>query len=98
MRILLIIGLIGATIAPAQQPAAQQNEVSQLRDEVNQLKVELQRLRSLVEAGLKTQAPLTTAERGAKSEPEGKPQFTGVPESPKIAIATKAQGGDLSGA
>ena len=110
MRMLLITGLMCITMASAQQnrPAgAEWSEVSQLRDEVNQLKVELQRLRSLVEAGLKnteaaaapaTQPPPAAPERATKAELEGRPQFTGVPESPKIAIPTKAQGGDLSGA
>ncbi|MDQ3919313.1 MAG: hypothetical protein M3348_12635 [Acidobacteriota bacterium] len=39
-----------------------------------------------------------SARRAASSETGGAPQSTGAPERPGVALATKAQGGDLSGA
>jgi hypothetical protein len=39
-----------------------------------------------------------SARRAAASEAGGAPQSTGAPESPRVAMATKAQGGDLAGA
>jgi hypothetical protein len=39
-----------------------------------------------------------SARRAASSETGGAPQSTGAPESPRVALATKAQGGDLAGA
>lgn len=39
-----------------------------------------------------------SARRAASSETGGSPQSTGAPESPRVALATKAQGGDLAGA
>jgi hypothetical protein len=38
------------------------------------------------------------AQQGAKGQQKGTPQSTAAPDNPKVAIATKAQGGDLSGA
>jgi hypothetical protein len=89
--------------AAPQQP--QQGEVEQLRGEVQQLRGEIERLRSLVEKK-------GTGEPGAEQQPEaaaqprpssqatikGAPQSTAAPENPRLAVATKAQGGDLSGA
>lgn len=39
-----------------------------------------------------------SARRAATSEAGGAPQSTGAPENPRVALATKAQGGDLAGA
>jgi len=85
----------------AQGPS--QSEVEQLRGEVKQLRSELERLRAIVEndtggresattAPSATAAPqLTEKSNGVSSE-----QRQNAPE--RIAVATKSQGGDLSGA
>jgi hypothetical protein len=96
--------------APTQSPQ-QQDEVEQLRGEVRQLRDEIERLRALVEKNgeAKTSAGQITETRqsvepGATPPPApqttlpGAPQSTAAPESPRVAIASKAQGGDLSGA
>jgi hypothetical protein len=94
-------------------PAPQQGEVEQLRREVQELRGELERLRARVEGATPQPSPAATGtpppqseqptqanvgQRPAQSELTGAPQSTGAPDSPGIAMATKAQGGDLSGA
>src|SRR5712691_4692507 len=81
------------------QPAQQKCEVEQLRDEVTTLRSELERLRALVEtkgsdqSGATPQPSPTALDRAASSQSK-----SSVPDKPGIAVATKAQGGDLSGA
>src|SRR5947209_2702624 len=93
---------------PPQQAAPEQpqhGEVEQLRSEVRQLRDEIERLRSLVEkkgaaeigADNKTEAN-ARPRPSPQAEMTGAPQSTAAPESPRLAVATKAQGGDLSGA
>jgi len=92
-------------------PPRQQTEVERLRGEVEQLRDEVGRLRALVEAKAEAKQPASaqpaTAEAqvaegvrraAASSEAGGAPQSTAAPDSPRVALATKAQGGDLSGA
>src|SRR5947209_13728787 len=89
--------------AAPEQP--QHGEVEQLRSEVRQLRDEIERLRSLVEkkgaaeigADNKTEAN-ARPRPSPQAEMTGAPQSTAAPESPRLAVATKAQGGDLSGA
>jgi hypothetical protein len=90
---------------PSPQPRQTQGEVEQLRDEVQQLRGEIERLRSLVEKkGAETQAAEQQTNASAQPRPSlptglmGAPQSTAAPESPRLAVATKAQGGDLAGA
>ncbi len=81
------------------QPAQQKCEVEQLRDEVTTLRSELERLRALVEtkgsdqSGATPQPSPTALDRAASSQSK-----SSVPDKPGVAIATKAQGGDLAGA
>jgi hypothetical protein len=83
-----------------------QTEVERLRGEVEQLRGEVERLRTLMEAKPAAapaprapEAETTGREaRAAGAETGGAPQSTSAPESPRVALATKAQGGDLSGA
>ena len=87
------------------QSAPPQSEVDQLHDEVRKLREEVERLRSLVESKASPSAQpspeaaaLPTGERERQAEAGGAAQSTAAPESPHVALATKAQGGDLSGA
>jgi hypothetical protein len=90
-----------------------QGEVERLRSEVERLRAEVEQLRSLVEATRKghdapsskpsAQTQARPAQSVGQAQPSvdksaGAPQSTAVPENPKMAMATKAQGGDLSGA
>jgi hypothetical protein len=79
-----------------------QREVERLRSEVEQLRGELDRLRTLVEQNVKedvtTPAPATQTRPAAATLANPAAQTTAAPEDKRIAIATKAQGGDLSGA
>lgn len=93
---------------------AQQKEIEQLRDQVKELKIEMEQLRALVAAGTKPAetAPPLSAQSALPTEPtppgragtptqaemRGTPQTTGLPEEKGLAMATKANGGDLSGA
>ena len=88
----------------------QPGEVEQLRGEVRQLREEIERLRSLVEKSAQnSNATATSAqpagataapsEAGASPSPAADAaQSTSAPESPRVAVASKAQGGDLAGA
>src|ERR1700730_6324386 len=75
----------------------QRGEVEQLRDEVKQLREELGKLRATVEMKTKDQVGATTS-TPATIDQTAAPQASPAPESKRIAVATKAQGGDLSGA
>src|SRR5258708_32459750 len=71
-----------------------QQQVEQLRNEIERLRLEVERLRVLVEAKDK-QATVSSMPHPAapvSSSPEA------TPDRARIAVATKAQGGDLSGA
>lgn len=99
MVALLMVSAI-PLLAQSNQPATpKQGEVEQLRDEVKQLRGELDRLRTIVEKSADQPLPSTTDTLSSgQPEPKGAPQSTAAPENPRLAIATKAQGGDLSGA
>ena len=72
-----------------------QQQVEQLRNEIERLRVEVERLRVLVEAKEKqsTVSSIPPPAAPAVSSPP-----SAAPDSARIAVATKAQGGDLSGA
>ncbi|MDT7602836.1 MAG: hypothetical protein QOF61_833 [Acidobacteriota bacterium] len=95
---LAFLALLFVTATPLlaqsnEQPASQpQTQVEQLRGEVQQLRGEIERLRALVEkpsAG----TPVVGQTTGASAA-----QSTAAPDSSRVAVATKAEGGDLSGA
>jgi len=72
--------------------APQQQTVEQLRKEIEQLRADVERLRGLVETkGKEPTAPAATTSTSTA-------QPSGAPDNARIAVATKAQGGDLSGA
>jgi hypothetical protein len=83
--------------APAEKSLATspQQQVEQLRSEVERLRAEVERLRALVEA--KEKQP-TVSSIPPPAAPAVSPPPEPAPDSARIAIATKAQGGDLSGA
>jgi hypothetical protein len=89
-----------------QPPAQRQQEVEQLRGEVQQLRGELERLRALVEKSATqpssvpgaTPTEAGTMRRPTQTETAGAAQSTSAPDNPRVAVATKAEGGDLSGA
>jgi hypothetical protein len=71
-----------------------------LRKEVRELQQEMERLRSQVGAQEtpKQEVPATPPSAPPPSASiQGRPQYTGQPESSQLAMATKANGGDLSG-
>jgi hypothetical protein len=81
------------------QPAPQKGEVEQLRDEVKTLRTELERLRALVETKGSDQSAAGPRPSPAAIDRTASSQSTSsIPDKPGVAIATKAQGGDLSGA
>jgi len=71
-----------------------QQQVEQLRNEIERLRLEVERLRVLVEAKDKQSTVSSIPQPAApvSSPPEA------TPDRARIAVATKAQGGDLSGA
>ncbi|MDQ6785967.1 MAG: OprO/OprP family phosphate-selective porin [Acidobacteriota bacterium] len=77
------------------------DEVEKLRKEVSELRAQLESLRKLVEeknaAEAKNNLP-TSTEKQPEQTVSGTTQSTAVNDNPKVAVATKAQGGDLSGA
>ena len=87
-----------------------QTEVEHLRGEVKGLRDELERLRTLVERNnsadaeratqpAPTNQPTATAtQTRAATLPNNAAQTTAAPDDRRIAVATKAQGGDLAGA
>ena len=72
-----------------------QQRVEQLRNEIERLRVEVERLRLLVEAKEK-QSTVSSIPPPAAPAVSSPPRA--APDSGRIAVATKAQGGDLSGA
>jgi hypothetical protein len=91
---------------------ASSTDVEQLRAEVEKLRVEIARLRSLVEttgahrvsneeeASAQAAAAQNPANQTspAKTPSKGSPQSTSASENSRLALTSKAQGGDLSGA
>src|SRR5262249_5638568 len=89
---------------------ADANEVKQLRKEVQELREDLKRLHALVASRTRpaeaAKAPAEPAVQPASVAPQapppasrtpGVPQYTGRSDDRGVAMATKAQGGDLSG-
>lgn len=107
--LILTFLLVGAAAAQESQPDTQ-SEVAHLREEVAQLKTAVEQLRALLEArskpsepsaeALPTEPVLAGAGRSSTPQTEihGTPQTTGLPDEKTLALATKANGGDLSGA
>ncbi|HVS20910.1 MAG TPA: hypothetical protein VHD88_03635, partial [Pyrinomonadaceae bacterium] len=85
--------------APAEKSLATspQQQVEQLRSEIERLRVEVERLRVLVEAKEK-QPTVSSIPQPGPSAPAAASQSPAAPDNARIAMATKAQGGDLSGA
>lgn len=91
-----------------------QTEVERLRGEVERLRTEMEQLRSLLQSSIKShEAPIPqpapdfqrpkpagkpSDQQAPPTRPSGTPQSTATPDNPKMAVASKAQGGDLSGA
>lgn len=86
-------------------------EVEQLRAEVQRLRSSVEReVNGLRAASPQAAAPLASAkptdvqpaaggqQTSAGNQATGKPQSTAAPDNPRVAMASKAQGGDLSGA
>src|SRR5260370_5997219 len=94
----------GATAQASQAPdaTASKSELQEVKDEVKTLKTQIERLEAIIESQAKSQEG--TAPQAAQQTSEalqyaaGTTQSTAVPETPRIAIATKAEGGDLAGA
>ena len=87
--------------------SSQQDEVERLRGEVKQLRADIDRLSKMVEALVKDRETAATQGSQEKNLPQqrtdetqvaGAPQSTSAPDDARLAMATKAQGGDLSGA
>src|SRR5207253_9614356 len=87
----------------------QGSEVERLRDEVQQLRGEVERLRTLVESAKPQPAAQAAGERTEQStsqlnqsttqvESTGATQRAAAQDITRVAVATKAQGGDLAGA
>ncbi len=105
-------GLFAAqSAAPSNSPAStEQGEVEKLKAQVRQLQEQMESLRALIEKQARASEPSGTqpvpaepagaaAERQAPTETEpGAPQFTALSADPRLAMATKSRGGDLSGA
>ncbi|MBI3651069.1 MAG: hypothetical protein HY231_08465 [Acidobacteria bacterium] len=82
--------------------SSSQDEVERLRKEVQQLREQLERVNQVVENLAKRETATApgaiNAPRPATTETPSAPQSTATPDNPRIAVASKAQGGDLSGA
>jgi hypothetical protein len=88
----------GASKQTRDQAAQQQGDVEQLRDEVKTLRKELERLRALVETKGNEQPVVSSRPSPTEVGRVGTPQSTSAaPDHPSVAVATKTQGGDLSG-
>jgi len=91
-----------AQASEASEGTASKSELQEVKNEVKTLKVQIERLEAIIESQAKPQEG--TAQQPSQQTSEtlqygtGTTQSTAVPENPRIAIATKAQGGDLSGA
>jgi hypothetical protein len=87
-----------ATPQTNSQSTQQRAEVDQLRDEVKQLRTELERLRAIVETKKSEESVAMPQPSPTAIDRMATPQSTSpVPDKRGVAIATKAQGGDLSG-
>ena len=74
-----------------------QHQVEQMRSEINRLRVEVERLRVLVEAK-ETGPTIASIPPPVAPAPAVSSPANAAPDNARIAVATKAQGGDLSGA
>jgi hypothetical protein len=85
----------GAPVDKSQFASSQQQQVEQLRNEIERLRLEVERLRVLVEPKEKqsTAPSIPQPVAPAVSSPPD-----AAPDSARVAVATKALGGDLSGA
>lgn len=105
--------LLTPVVARSQDKPATESEVVALREEVKQLKAGLDELRALLETRAKPSEtaaapqaalpieptlPAGQPAPSARAEGRGTPQTTGLPNESNLAMATKANGGDLSGA
>ncbi len=102
LKFLLLVCFVDTIFAqtPIEQIPTQEGDVKRLQTEVDELKRQIKRLSELVEVKAsvsKTENPPANQNKGERAI-EGTTQSTAKNESPEIAIATKAQGGDLSGA
>jgi hypothetical protein len=90
------------------RPSAPESEVALLREQVDDLQRQVSRLqlstgqkaeqgRPVPPAENAGEAP-QTAQQNLPPKEQGRPQSTGLPTDPNLALAVKAQGGDLSGA
>ncbi len=79
----------------APTPAQTSISVERLRRELQQLKDEVERLRA--QSGTAPR-PGEAAPAAQAPDIKGAPQSTALPTDPRLAMATKANGGDLSGA
>jgi len=104
-------GIVQTAAHASDAQGGEQAEIERLRGEVKELRGELERLRTLVERNNSASAegttqptpanqPSTTVAqpRAATTLTNPSAQTTAAPDDKRIAIATKAQGGDLAGA
>ncbi len=84
-------------VSPTPHQAQPQSEVEELRNEVKQLREELEHLRALIVPPPQEKEAAAAAAASQPQEIKGAPQSTAVPYDPRLALATKANGGDLSG-
>ncbi len=82
---------------------ADRTETEKLRQEVEKLRAELERVTKLVESLAQTKPetkenPSIVPQKQGETEIDGTTQSTSVVDNPRVAVLTKAQGGDLSGA
>ena len=91
-----------AQVSEASEGTASKSELQEVKDEVKTLKTQIERLEAIIESQAKSPegAPPQASQQIFETQQSatGTTQSTAVPENPRIAIATKAQGGDLSGA
>jgi len=74
-----------------------QQQVVQLRNEIERLRLEVERLRALVEAKDK-QSTVSSISQPVAAAPAVSSPLEATADRARIAVATKAAGGDLSGA
>lgn len=113
LQVVLAMCVAAIPVSAAQERAASAQEVQELRKDVNDLRETVKRLEALLEARTSgTTTPPSTVSpvqptpevtelgmQATKPTPEsGLPQYTGRSTDPNVAMPTKAQGGDLSGA
>ena len=86
-----------SSLETSAQTSPRQSEVEQLRNEVQQMRSELERLRAIVDKEANAR-PVTVPRTTATETPATSQSTSSAADNPRVAIATKAQGGDLSGA